>query len=419
MKIAASLLSAAQEARRGARALSTLPDARKNACLEQMAESLRRNEREIIEANARDLTLARSGRYPKAFIERLSLDGGRIAAMADSLRCLAQLPDPVGDVIKSWRRPNGLWIHKVRVPIGVIAVIYESRPNVTADCIGLCFKSGNSVILKGGSESLYSNQAIHAAIEPVLRDNNLPAGCAHLIRTRSRTAVRQLLGLSGLIDLVMPRGGEGLIEYVVKHSTIPVIKHYKGVCHVYVDEHADLNMAHAICLNAKLQRPGVCNAMECMLVHRDVAARFLPVIGKAFTEAGVRMRGCPLTRKLIKTAQPVRESDYYREYLGLTLNIRVVSDLRQAVEHISTYGSSHSDAIVTEHYDNAMEFVRSVDSACVYVNASTRFTDGYQFGFGAEIGISTDKLHARGPVGLEELTTYKYAVFGSGQVRTA
>jgi len=308
-------------------------------------------------------------------------------------------------------------IEKVRVPIGVILIIYESRPNVTADCIGLCFKSGNSVILRGGSDALNSNIAITGILKAVLKKYKIPEGAVSLISTRDRRAVDVLLKLNSYVDLVMPRGGEGLINRVVQNSRIPVIKHYKGICHVYVDDDADLNMAQSICFNAKVQRPGVCNAMESMLVHRDVAARFLPGMAKEFKDAGVEIRGCALTKRIVKWAKAATNKDYHSEYLDLILSVKVVGSLSDAIDHINNYGTQHSDAIVTDNEANAREFLRRVDSACVYVNASTRFTDGYEFGMGSEIGISTDKLHARGPMGLEELTTYKYKVYGSGQIR--
>ena len=307
----------------------------------------------------------------------------------------------------------------MRCPIGVIAIIYESRPNVTSDCIGLCFKSGNSVILRGGSEAINSNRAIYKVLSDVAKAHRLADGAINLIETTDRKAIDELLKLNDYIDLVIPRGGEGLINRVVKSSRIPVIKHYKGICHVYVDEWADLNMAEKICFNAKVQRPGVCNAMESMLVHRDAAIRFLPGMLKKFDAAGVQIRGCALTQKVAKSLKIKRatDKDYRTEYLDLILSVKVVANLDEAISHINEFGSHHSDSIVTENYDNALKFLRQVDSACVYVNASTRFTDGNQFGMGAEIGISTDKLHARGPMALEELTTYKYMVFGNGQVR--
>jgi len=338
--------------------------------------------------------------------------------MSDALINIAALADPVDEVINSVRRPNGLWIHRVRAPIGVIAVIYESRPNVTCDCAGLCFKSGNAVILRGGSEAANSNAAIFEKLVMVLKKHGLPQALISMVSSQSHAAISELLKLNQYIDLVMPRGGESLINAVVNASRIPVIKHYKGICHVYVDEFADLNMALKICFNAKVQRPGVCNAMECMLIHRGVAGRFLPGMLKQFAAAGVEIRGDEITQKLGKgIVKKAKASDYSTEFLDLILSVKVVNTLEEAIGHINRFGSHHSDSIVTDDYRSSLEFMRKVDSACVYTNASTRFTDGGQFGMGAEIGISTDKLHARGPVGLQELTTYKYMVFGNGQVR--
>lgn len=411
------LIQAAKEAREASRALCGLSAKAKNAALLAMADAVTAGMGRILKANQKDIRAAKQKGLSAALIDRLMLDEKRILQMAFSLRELAKLADPVGRKISAWRRPNGLLIQKVSVPIGVIAIIYESRPNVTADCIGLCFKSANSVILKGGSESLNSNIAIYEILQGVLRKCNIPKGAINLITVKERSAVDILLKLSGYIDLVIPRGGEGLIERVVKLSRIPVIKHYKGICHVYVDEWADLNMAQKICFNAKVQRPGVCNAMESMLVHEAQAARFLPGMLKKFDEAGVEIRGCNFTRKIFKKAKKAADKDYRTEYLDLILSVKVVKGLEEAIEHINTFGSHHSDSIVTEYRENALEFLKKVDSACVYANASTRFTDGYQFGFGAEIGISTDKLHARGPMALEELTTYKYIIFGNGQIR--
>ena len=405
----------AKKALQASRELAILPTGAKNAVLKDMARALLSSKAVILKANKKDIAL--SGGRPKAFIDRLTLTPERIKQMADSLLDIVKLKDPVGEVIRGWKIPNGLRIDKVRSPIGVVAIIYESRPNVTSDCIGLCFKSGNSVILRGGSESLNSNIAIYNVLSKVMGKHRVPAGAINLIATRERKAVDALLKLSNYIDVVIPRGGEELINKVVRSSRIPVIKHYKGICHVYVDEWADLNMAERICFNAKVQRPGVCNAMESMLVHRDVAARFLPGMLKKFRDACVEIRGCAITRKVAKWAKAATEKDYRTEYLDLILSVKVVNDLDEAISHINDYGSHHSDSIVTENKDNALKFLARVDSACVYLNASTRFTDGNQFGMGAEIGISTDKLHARGPMGLEELTTYKYVVFGSGQIR--
>ena len=407
----------AASARQASLAVAGLSETVKNGALNAMAAALEKEADSIIAANRLDLAAARRAKLPAAMLDRLALDRRRVKEMADSLRAVAALPDPVGRVISAWQRPNGLWIHKVRVPIGVVAIIYESRPNVAADCIGLCFKSGNSVILRGGSEALRSSLRIYSVLKEALRARGIPEGAVNMVSTADRRAVEKLLKMNDFIDVVIPRGGEGLIRYVTENSLIPVIKHYKGICHVYVDEFADLNMAERVCYNAKVQRPGVCNAMECMLVHEDIAGRFLPGMAKRFRGAGVELRACEKARAIIKTAVKASESDYRTEYLDLKLSVKVVGGVDEAAAHINEYGSHHSDAIVTENYANALVFLRRVDSACVYVNASTRFTDGYQFGLGAEIGISTDKLYARGPMALEELTTYKYMVFGNGQVR--
>jgi len=406
---------AAQEAFRSA--INTPSDV-KDAALRDMAQALLQEQDAIMRANRKDIAKAKAAGRPRAFIERLVLDEKRICQMADALLDIAALHDPVDEVLTSVRRPNGLWIHKVRASIGVIAIIYESRPNVTSDCVGLCFKSGNAVILRGGSEAVNSNKAIFAALRGVLGAYGIPEAMISMVSSQDHAAVTELLKLNEYIDLVMPRGGEALINAVVRSSRIPVIKHYKGICHVYVDEWADLNMAQKICFNAKVQRPGVCNAMECMLVHRDVAARFLPGMIKQFVQAGVEIRGDELTRRLAKSRiKKAAAADYSTEFLDLILSVKVVGSLQEAVAHINRFGSHHSDAIVTDNYQSSLEFMRRVDSACVYTNASTRFTDGGQFGMGAEIGISTDKLHARGPMALEELTTYKYMIFGNGQVR--
>jgi len=417
MSLKLELTAMAKKAQDASRTLMGVSSATKNNVLKEMADELLKRKKEIFAANKKDVAFAVKKRLPKAFIDRLSLNDKRLKEMSDSLLELVNLEDPVGEVIKAWRRPNGLWIHKVRSPLGVVAIIYESRPNVTSDCIGLCFKSGNSVILRGGSESFGSTMALYHVLNDVVKKHGIADGVINVVPTKDRKAVDILLTLSQFIDVVIPRGGESLIRRVVSVSRIPVIKHYKGICHVYVDEFADLNMAHKVCFNAKVQRPGVCNAMESMLVHKDAAARFLPGMAKEFRSAGVELRGCPLTCRIVKAAKKAKEQDYYTEYLGLVLSVKVVANLKDAIQHINHYGSHHSDAIVTDSYEHAMEFLKQVDSACVYVNASTRFTDGYQFGLGAEIGISTDKLHARGPMALEELTTYKYMVFGNGQVR--
>ncbi|MFA7271613.1 MAG: glutamate-5-semialdehyde dehydrogenase [Candidatus Omnitrophota bacterium] len=418
MELKKQITRTAQKALSASRSLSNLASSEKDRILVEMAENLKGQKEQILKANKKDIAAARVSRLSEAFIDRLALNEKRIEDMVNGLLGLVRLTDPVGEEIKAWDVPSGLHIHKMRVPIGVIAIIYESRPNVTADCIGLAFKSGNSVILRGGSESLNSNIAIFKALDAVVKKNNLPPGTINIIATKDRQAINILLKLNDYIDLVIPRGGEALIKKVTALSRIPVIKHYKGICHVYVDDYADLNMAEKVCFNAKVQRPGVCNAMESMLIHRDVAARFLPGMLKKFKEAGVEIRGCPLTRKISKEGiQKAKDADYRTEYSDLILAVKVVASLEEAIRHINKYGSHHSDSIITDDDNSAREFLKKVDSACVYVNASTRFTDGYQFGLGAEIGISTDKLHARGPMALEELTSYKYAIWGSGQVR--
>jgi len=411
------LLKIARLAKENSGYLLNISAKTKNLILKDMASALIENQKQILKANNKDIILAKKNGLSKALIDRLMLNPSRIQQMADSLKELTKLPDPIGKVIKAWSRPNGLKIKKVRVPIGVVLIIYESRPNVTADCIGLCFKSANSVILRGGREALNSNLAIFEVLQSILKKYRIPENIINLVTVTDYEAINILLGLNEYIDLVIPRGGEGLIQRVSKLSRIPVIKHYKGICHIYVDEEADLNMAQKVCFNAKVQRPGVCNAMESMLVNKYVAARFLPGMIKQFKEAGVEIRGCPITQKIVKDIKPATEEDYRTEYLDLILSVKVVEDIDEAIKHINFYGSHHSDSIITDNRQNAEKFLKEVDSACVYVNASTRFTDGYQFGLGAEIGISTDKLHARGPMALEELTTYKYIIFGKGQIR--
>ncbi|TRZ96172.1 glutamate-5-semialdehyde dehydrogenase [bacterium] len=418
MSLKEELIKIAQSAKEASRHMVNLSSLAKKNALRDMAGALIAKRRIIVQANNKDIAKAKAADLSSALIDRLVLNEKRIKEMSESLLEIVRLKDPVGQVIRQWRRPNGLRIQKVRSPIGVIAIIYESRPNVTSDCIGLCFKSGNSVILRGGSEALNSNLAIFKILQDVITAHGIPAAVVNMVTTKDRKAVDLLLKLNNYIDLVIPRGGEGLIRRVARSSRIPVIKHYKGICHIYVDDRADLNMAQKICFNAKVQRPGVCNAMECMLVHQDAAARFLPGMLKKFKEAGVEIRGCSLAQKVVKGVKKATEKDYHTEYLDLILSVKVVKDLYEAINHINHYGSHHSDSIVTDNKDSAKVFLKLVDSACVYVNASTRFTDGYQFGMGAEIGISTDKLHARGPMALEELTTYKYMVFGNGQIRT-
>ena len=411
------ILNILKNAKTSARVMGSLPTANKNKALIAMARALLRNTGYLLSQNSKDIASAREKALSNAIVDRLALTEKRIKEMAESLMQISALKDPVGDIIKEWRRPNRLLIRKVRVPIGVIGIIYESRPNVTSDCAGLSLKSGNACVLRGGSEAIHSNIAIHKVITGGIERFGVPSHAINLINVTDRKAVEFLLKANDFVDLVIPRGGEELIRYVASNSSIPVIKHYKGVCHLYVDKYADLKKALRIMFNAKVQRPGVCNAIETLLVNKDVASKFLPEAGRILEDAGVELRGCPETRKILKHIKRATEKDWYEEYLDLILAIKVVKDVNEAIEFISKYGSNHSDAIVTKNRKTAQEFLRRVDSACVYLNASTRFTDGYEFGFGAEIGISTDKIHARGPMALEELCTYKYVILGSGQIR--
>jgi len=417
MDIRQTVLAQAQAAKGAARKLAVLSSAVKDNALLQMADAIEKNSEEILSANKKDVEAGTQKQLTKAMIDRLTLNQGRIAGMAQSLREIAGQPDPVGSMDRMWKRPNGLEIGRLRVPLGVIAIIYEARPNVTSDAAGLCLKAGNAVILRGGSEAIHSNLAIGGIIQDALLKSGVPRESVQLIPVADRQAVNELLTLREYIDVVIPRGGEALIRAVTEKSTIPVIQHYKGVCHTYVDDEADLDMASRIVMNAKVQRPGVCNAMETLLVHRNIAAEFLPPMIARLREAGVEIRGCPATKKLVPDVIAATEDDWYAEYLDLILAVRVVDGLDGAIDHINQYGSQHSDAIVTQDYSRSRRFLREVDSAAVYVNASTRFTDGGIFGLGAEIGISTQKLHARGPMGAEDLTTTKYIIFGDGQIR--
>ena len=403
-----------RRARSAAPHVAGLDTGTRNGILDAMATALIGSRDAIQAANKLDCKSAKAAGLSAALIDRLLLDTSRIEAMAEGLRQVAALPDSLGVDLAVIQRPNGLVIRKVRVPLGVVAVIYESRPNVTADAAAICFKAGNAVILRGGSEAVASNVAIHEAITAVA---GLPANAIQMVPTTDRAAVRALLGLDTMIDLVIPRGGESLIRAVAEHSRIPVLKHYKGVCHVYVDRAADLDMALAIAVDAKCRRPGVCNAMETLLVHEAVAEAFLPRLAEIMDAEGVELRGDERTRALVPIALPASESDWSEEYLDLILAVRVVGDVEAAMSHIEHYGTRHSDVIVTTDKETARRFTTEVDSAAVYVNASSRFTDGAEFGLGAEIGISTDKLHARGPCGVEALTTYKYVIEGDGQVR--
>ena len=407
----------ARAARVAARALAGATAKGKNDALLAMARGLEEKTATILEANRADLERARGQGHPRAFLDRLTLTEARVEEMAAGIRQIAALPDPVGETVRMWRRPNGMEVGRVRVPLGVIGFIYESRPNVTADAAALCVKSGNAVVLRGGREALESNAVIAAILAKGLEKTGLPPEAVGFIDVPDREGVEVLIRLDRFVDLVVPRGGEAFVRMVAERATVPVLKHDKGLCHVYVDEGADLAMAVEIAVNAKVQRPSVCNAMESLLVHRAVAPTFLPVVGERLREAGVLVRGCPETRERLPWATAARPEDWDTEYLDLILSVRVVDDLEAAIAHIEEHGSGLAEAIVTRDYARARRFVQVVDAACVLVNASTRLCDGGQFGMGAELGISTSKLHARGPVGVEELTTTKFVVFGSGQVR--
>jgi glutamate-5-semialdehyde dehydrogenase len=417
MSVESIIIEMAKAARAASVEMARCPSDKKNEALVRIADNIEKEAPYIQEENKKDLLRAREMGLSNAMIDRLTVKDSTIKSMADGLREVARIPDPVGSMSNTWLRPNGLEVSRMRIPLGVIGIIYESRPNVTVDAAGLCLKAGNAVILRGGSEALHSNQALSAIISNALKESGLHEGAAQVVPIRDRDAVNVLLKQEEFIDLIIPRGGEGLIRFVVENSKIPVLKHYKGVCHVYVDEGADLAMAEDICFNAKVQRPGVCNAMETMLVHKSVSENFLPAIGKRFVEAGVEIRGCPETCRILPEAANAVEDDWPAEFLDLVLAVKVVKDMHEAVTHIARYGSSHTDVIVTSDYNRARRFVREVDSSVVIVNASTRFNDGGQLGLGAEIGISTSKLHAFGPMGVNELTTTKFVVFGEGQIR--
>jgi len=407
----------AQNARKASRLLADASTAVKNNALEAMAKALNDQSAKIISANAKDLAQGAKNGLSSAMLDRLKLDEKRIAAMAKGLLEVAALPDPVGEVTEMKRRPNGIVVGRMRVPLGVVGIIYESRPNVTADTAALCLKSGNAVILRGGSEAIHSNRAIAEILAESAKAAGIPENAIQLVPMTDREAVLAMLKMEKHIDIIIPRGGYELIRFVTENSLIPVIKHDKGVCHVYVDKAADLEMADKIVLNAKAQRPGVCNAAETLLVHQDVAEKFLPMCAKTLGAAKVEIRGCEATRKIIPGAKAATEEDWYEEYLDLILAVRVVKDFDEALDHIAQYGSGHTESIITNDYKTAQEFLRKVDSSAVMVNASTRFNDGGEFGLGAEVGISTQKLHARGPMGLVELTSLKFIVYGDGQVR--
>jgi glutamate-5-semialdehyde dehydrogenase len=404
-------------AREAANQLVRLSSDQKNKALLSIAAGLKRESDFIQAENSKDLVAAKEKGLSAAMIDRLTVEDETINSMIAGLGEVVSLNDPVGTMSPTWIRPNGLQVARMRIPLGVIGIIYESRPNVTIDAAGLCLKAGNAVILRGGSEAFHSNQALAQIIHRALENTDLPSASVQVVPVREREAVLELLKQEEFIDLIIPRGGEGLIRFVVENSKIPVLKHYKGVCHVYVDDDADLDMAEEICFNAKVQRPGVCNAMETLLVHQAAAEDFLPRMAQKFAEAGVEIRGCDETCRIVSVAKKARESDWPTEYLDLILSIKVVEDMNEAIAHMAKYSSKHTEAIVTRNYVRAQRFVREVDSSVVLVNASTRFNDGGQLGLGAEIGISTSKLHAFGPMGLEELTTNKFVVQGSGQIR--
>lgn len=417
MSIKDDVIKIAKAAREASRKLAGLSSEVKNRALLKMADGLEKEAGFLKKENEKDLVYGKEKGLSSAMMDRLTLSDKVIKGMADDLREVAALPDPVGEVTKMWLRPNGLQVGKMRIPLGVIGFIYEARPNVTADAAGLCIKSGNAVILRGGSEAFHSSIAILNVIHKALEGTGVPADAVAVLPTVEREAINEMLKLEEYIDLIIPRGGEGLIRFVSENSRIPVIKHYKGVCHVFVDESADLKMAEEIVINSKCQRPGVCNALETLLVHEKVAERFLPTMGKRLIDAGVEIRGCEKTVKIIDQAKPAAEEDWSAEYLDLILSVKVVKDIDDAMAHIARYGSLHTESIITSDYHNSRRFLREVDSSVVLVNASTRFNDGGQLGLGAEIGISTTKIHSFGPMGLEDLTTTKYIVFGEGQVR--
>jgi glutamate-5-semialdehyde dehydrogenase len=407
----------ARAARGGARALALCSTRTKNDALTHMAHALEEKVAALMDANRGDVERARGNGHPRAFLDRLTLTEPRIEDMAVGLRQISALPDPVGSVVETWRRPSGLEISRVRVPLGVIGFIYESRPNVTADAVGLCLKSGNAVILRGGSEAIESNAMIAALLGKAAEKAGAPPDAIQFVDTTDRAAVAAMLELSDFLDLVIPRGGEEFVRWVAEHSRVPVLKHDRGLVHVFVDADADLEMARAIVVNAKAQRPSVCNALETLLVHRDIAARFLPPAAQRLAEAGVELRGCPLTQALVPGALAATERDWDEEYLDLVLAVRVVDGLDEAIAHIRRHGSGLAEGIVTNTLAHARRFTREVDAAAVLVNASTRLVDGGQFGMGAEMGISTSRVHARGPVGVQELTTIKYVVQGDGHLR--
>jgi glutamate-5-semialdehyde dehydrogenase len=417
MDIKTYMQTVGRTAREASRAIAAAETRAKNAALMAMAAAIRRDAARLLAANAEDVAAAQAAGLDAALLDRLSLNEKTVAGMAEGLEQIAALPDPVGGISGMNYRPSGIQVGKMRVPLGVVGIIYEARPNVTADAAGLCLKSGNAAILRGGSEAIRSNQAIAACVKEGLKAANLPEACVQVIETTDRAAVGELITLREYVDVIVPRGGKGLIARLMNDARIPVIKHLHGVCHVYVDDRADLDKALRIADNAKTSRYGTCNTMETLLVHRAVAESFLPRIAKIYAGKGVEMRGCAESRRIVPAMKEATEADWHEEYLAPIISIRVVDDMNAAMAHIAQYGSQHTDAIVTEDYSRARRFLREVDSASVMVNASTRFADGFEYGLGAEIGISTDKIHARGPVGLEGLTSEKWVVLGDGHIR--
>jgi glutamate-5-semialdehyde dehydrogenase len=416
VSIEEEIMEIARRAKEAGSALAQASTHLKDRALMRMAELIDKNRDSILEENRKDVESAKDAGLSGAIVDRLILNQKRIDGMVKGLRDLVLLKDPVGEIVRMWTRPNGLQIGRVRVPLGVIGIIYEARPNVTSDAAGLCIKSGNAVILKGGREAINSNRAIVSVLQDAIRDVGLPEDAISFIEMVERKAVGEMVKMSGLIDVIVLRGGRSLIE-ATAGAKVPLIAHGEGNCHIYVDSEADLEMALRICYNAKCQRPGVCNAMETLLVHKDVAEEFLPRMVRALRDGGVEIRGCERTRQISQGIKEATEEDWATEYLDLILAIKVVGDIDEAISHIHRYGTSHSEAIITTSYPNARRFIKEVDAAAVYVNASTRFTDGGEFGLGAEIGISTQRLHARGPMGLEELTTTKFIIYGDGQIR--
>ena len=406
-----------KQAKTAARRLAPLSSVEKNRALLLMAEKLEVKSGFLIQENQKDLEFATANGVSRAMLDRIALDPARVQEMAQGFREVAALPDPVREVVKMWRRPNGLQVGRMRIPLGVIGIIYEARPNVTADAAALCLKSGNAVILRGGSEAHQSNQAIGAVLREACAATKVPQDAVQVVQVKDRALVNELLQLEDYIDLIIPRGGEDLIRAVVANSKIPVIKHYKGICHIYVDSDASMEMAERVCFNAKVQRPSVCNAMETLLVHEALAAKFLPAMIEKYRAAKVEVRGCAQTCALVPGVTPASDEDWSTEYLDLIVSVRIVKDLDEAISHIERYGSEHTESIITNNYQKSREFIDRVNSSAVMVNASTRFNDGGELGLGAEIGISTSKIHAFGPMGLEELTTTKFIVFGDGQIR--